>query len=274
MNQLMGILLKIQDECQDVDPKKKKAQEKAEKDMDEFTKLKKNISRDIKEVRKRIEERNELLGKVDNNTTTVKLSSEIRNKLKQIQADATSLQSIQQEELSKLEKKKAKGKEIDPKLESEAKYREEIVDLAFKHIEECKQLEKQGYKANTGLSGYDDKELAKPTITELPDIDDEGFQKLRKNEAVLNEKLELVEQGVGVLRDMATQYTKEIEMQEILIAEGEKQVDKTQAQLDNLNLRLKNTLEKVRSCDRFVLDIILVIIILGIVAYVYKLVAG
>jgi len=267
----MGILVKIQEECQDVDPKKKKAQEKAEKDMDEFTRLRKNISRDIKDVRKRIEERNELLGKTDNNTTTVRLSSDIRNKLKQILSDATNLQSIQQDEASKLEKKKAKGKEIDPKLEAEIQYRAEMVDLAFKHIEECKQLEKQGYKTNNGLSGYDDKELPKPTITELPDIDDEDFQKLRKNNYIIDEKLELVEQGVGVLRDMANQFNKEIEMQEVLIAENEKEVDKTQGQLDNLNLRLKNTLEKVRSCDRFVLDIILIVIVLGIAAYIYKI---
>jgi len=270
----MTVLYKIQEQTQDVDPKKKKAKEEEEKNMDEFTRLKKQISRDIKDVRKRIEERNELLGKTDNNTTTVKMSSDIRNRLKQIQSDATTLQSLYQDEASKLEKKKAKGKPIEPSVEAEITARGEIVDFAFKHIEECKQLEKQGYKANTGLSGYDDKELPKPTITELPDIDDEQFQKLRTNNSLIDQKLDVVEQGVGILRDMATHYGREIEMQEVLIAENERQVDKTQAQLDNLNTRLKNTLEKVRGCDRFVLDFILVIIILGIGAYVYKLVTS
>jgi len=271
----MTILYKIQEQTADVDPKKKKKQEEEEKNMDEFTRLKKQISRDIKDARNRIQERNELLGKTDNNTTTVKMSGDIRNRLKQIQADALTLQSLQQDQASKLEKKKAKGKEVDPKLEEEVKFRAELVDLAFKHIEECKQFEKQGYKTNNGLSGYDDgKELPKPTITELPDIDNEDFQKLRQNDRLIDEKLDVVSQGVGVLKDMANHFTNEIEMQEVLIAENDRQVDKTQAQLDNLNTRLKNTLEKVRSCDRFVLDIILIIIILGIGAYVYKMVAG
>jgi len=272
MNSLMEVLIKIQEDTADQSAKKKQQEE--EKDMDEFTKIKRQISRDIKEVRKRIEERNQLLGKTDNNTVTVRMSSDVRNKLKGIQKDAEQLQSLYQEEASKLEKKKAKGKDLDPAMEREVAARGELVDLAFKHIEECKQMEKSGYKYSNGLSGYDDKDLPKPTITELPDIDDEKFQDLRKNNALIDEKLELVEQGVSVLRDMANQHTREIEMQEVLIAENDKQVTKTQATLDNLNKRLKNTLNKVRSCDRFVLDFILVIIILAIIGYVYKMIAG
>jgi len=268
----MDVLIKIQDQTSDQSAKKKIAEE--EKDMDEFTKLKRQISRDIKEVRKRIEERNQLLGKTDNNTVTVRMSSEVRSKLKAIQHDAEQLQSLQQKEAQKLEKKKAKGKEIDPAIEKEVLARGELVDLAFKHIEECKQMEKSGYKYNNGLSGYDDKDLPKPTITSLPDIDDDGFQTLRKNDALIDEKLDLVAQGVGVLKDMANQYTKEIEMQEMLIADNDNEVTKTQVTLDNLNKRLKNTLNKVRSCDRFVLDFILVVIILAIIGYVYKMIAG
>jgi predicted nucleic acid-binding Zn-ribbon protein len=272
MNALMTTLNKIQDECRDENDKKK--EQKEEKEMDEFTRLKKQISRDIKDVRKRIEERNELLGKMDNNTTTVRMSSDIRNRLKNIQKDAEELQQLQQQQAAKLEKKKASGKEIDPAFEKEVSARAELVELAFKHIEECKQLEKSGYK-NSNLSGYDDgRDLPKPTITSLPDIDDEGFQTLKKQDQVIDEKLELVGQGVNILKDMAHNYTREIEMQEVLIREAEKQVDKTQIQLDNLNKRLKNTLNKVRSCDRFVLDFILLVIVLAIAGYIYKMIAG
>lgn len=266
----METLIKIQNQVSEKDLKKEM---KEEKDLDEFERLKKQISREIKEVRKRIEERNELLGKTDNNTTTVKMSSDIRNRLKEILKNAEQLQQLQQQQAAKLEKKKSKGKKVDESLEREVIARGELVELAFKHIEECKQMEKSGYKYNSELSGYDEN-LPKPTITSLPDIDDDGFRTLRDQDRIIDQKLELVGEGVNVLKQMANQYTKEIEMQDILIKENEHEVDKTQATLDNLNKRMKNLLEKTRSCDRFVLDFILIVIILAIGLYIYNMVAG
>jgi hypothetical protein len=49
MNQLMDTLIKIQDQCKDAEEKKKEKEEA--KSMDEFTRLRKQISKDIKETR-------------------------------------------------------------------------------------------------------------------------------------------------------------------------------------------------------------------------------
>jgi len=268
MNTLMDTLHHIADECKDDAEKNKKKQE--EKDMDDFTKLKKKISRDLKEVRERIQERNELLGKMDNNTTTVRMSSDIRSRLKGIQKDAEELQTIQQTQQTKLEKKKAKGKQVAPDLEREVEYRAQIVELSFKHIEECKNLERAGYK---GGAMVDDSDAPKPTITSLPDIDNDDFKELRNQDKIIDQKLEKVQEGVKILGEMANQFGREIEMQEILIAENNKQADKTNAQLENLNSRLKKTLNGIRSCDRFVLDFVLIVVVLALILYIYNMVA-
>lgn len=56
--------------------------------------------------------------------------------------------------------------------------------------------------------------------------------------------------------------------------ELEKHVDKTTAKLQNLNKGLKDQLKKVWTCDRFILDVICCAIILGLVAFIYNVVAG
>jgi hypothetical protein len=48
------------------------------------------------------------------------------------------------------------------------------------------------------------------------------------------------------------------------------QVDKNLENIKNLNKRLKKTLESVRKGDKIVVDLILMIVIIGIAAYIYQ----
>lgn len=55
------------------------------------------------------------------------------------------------------------------------------MELCYKHIEECKNLERSGLGQTTiNFEGSVKVDGSKPLLTELPDIDDEGFQLLRK----------------------------------------------------------------------------------------------
>jgi len=241
--------------------------------MDDFTRLKKKISRDIKDVRLRIKERNDLLGKTDNNTVTVKMSAQIRTQIKECMKQIEELSVLQQQDQEKLEKKKLKKKPVSESDEKEMEYRLEIVDLCKKHVDECKSLERSGHKgANSPLFG-DDANNDKPLITELPDIDgDEGFQLLRRNDARIDQQLELVSQGVNVLREMAVEMGKEIELQGTMMTELDDKVERAQTHLNALNKRLKDVLTNVRKGDRFIIDFILLVILLALGGYIYNIV--
>eukprot|EP01114_Cavostelium_apophysatum_P007618 TRINITY_DN1975_c0_g1_i2.p1 TRINITY_DN1975_c0_g1~~TRINITY_DN1975_c0_g1_i2.p1 ORF type:complete len:277 (-),score=68.62 TRINITY_DN1975_c0_g1_i2:35-865(-) len=254
------------------DPKARKKREEEEAKLDDFGRLKKQIARDVKDARQQIEERNQLLGETDNTVATAKMSSAIRTKLREIEADAERLKEIQLKHANKIEKKRAKGKEVPEEDLKESEYRTEIVDLCFKHIAECRHLEKTGHGANQNafFDGYTNKD--EKAVTSLPDIDDADFQVLRQKDAQIDAQLVLVGEGVTVLREMAQEMGKEIELQGVMLGELEHKVDKTNAELNNLNKRLKKTLEKVRKGDRFCLDILLLIIILAIGGYIYNIV--
>jgi len=52
------------------------------------------------------------------------------------------------------------------------------------------------------------------------------------------------------------------------------QVDGANDHLHNLNRKMKNALKEVRSADRFILDFILIVIVLGIATYIYNMFNG
>jgi len=73
--------------------------------------LKKKIANDVRDVRTQIEERNELCKKSgENNPQGVRMSSDIRTQIRDIQKDVEELHKYQQKESEKAEKIRKKGK--------------------------------------------------------------------------------------------------------------------------------------------------------------------
>jgi hypothetical protein len=269
MNSLISKLENIQAACTDQKAKKKVD----DKDLDDFTRLRHKIAQEIKDVRTHLEERNKLLAQDNNNAATVKLSSDVRSRIKAIIKDIEQLDATQKSDKEQYEKKKAKGKKVEEGADKEFDHRAEVIELCWKHIDECKHLERSGF-GMSGSGAMDSKQADKPLITELPDIEgDEGFQLLRKNDALIDQKLDVAADGVRIIKELATEMGKEIQTQTIMMEEIEDKVDRTQAHLDNLNRRLKTTLEKVRKGDKFILDFILLVIVLALGGFIYNLVA-
>ena len=103
---------------------------------DEFLRLKKQIAVGVKDVREKLVEREDLLSKGASGTkATVQVSHQIRLQLKQAREDANKLMALQHKEAAK-----TKGKE---KAVAQAENRQEVVELVFKHIEECELQEKK-----------------------------------------------------------------------------------------------------------------------------------
>jgi len=63
MLQLIKTLETIEEKCNDKKRKEKEKKEQELAELDEFTRMKKKISQELKEARKEIEERNSLLEK-------------------------------------------------------------------------------------------------------------------------------------------------------------------------------------------------------------------
>ncbi|KAL0316243.1 UNVERIFIED_CONTAM: syntaxin [Sesamum radiatum] len=82
--------------------------------------------------------------------------------------------------------------------------------------------------------------------------------------------LDVIAEGLDTLKNMAQDMNEEVDRQVPLMDEIDTKVDKATADLKNTNVRLKDTVNQLRSSRNFCIDIILLCVILGIAAYLYK----
>ncbi|KAM1441680.1 hypothetical protein ACFX14_009615 [Malus domestica] len=82
--------------------------------------------------------------------------------------------------------------------------------------------------------------------------------------------LDVISDGLDTLKNMAQDMNEEFDRQVPLMDEIDSKVDKASADLKNTNVRLKDTVNQLRSSRNFCIDIVLLCIILGIAAYLYK----
>ncbi|KAI7996975.1 Syntaxin-71 [Camellia lanceoleosa] len=77
-------------------------------------------------------------------------------------------------------------------------------------------------------------------------------------------------EGLDTLKNMAHDLNEEMDRQVPLMDVIDTKVDKAASDLKNTNVRLKDTVNQLRSSRNFCIDIILLCIILGIAAYLYN----
>jgi hypothetical protein len=262
MNGLLKRLKKIEDECVE---KKGAEQAQPEGDIDEFTRLKRKVATQTKNIRQLIKDRDELEKTAPGTVATVEISHQIRAAIKDIRNDAAAMDKLQKSEKDQYTKKNKEN----PEKETQIEKREEIVGLVFDHIEEIRQLDQKRH----GDSAFSTNKKSKdPLITELPDIDDGGFQQLRKNDQVINNMLDGISANVNDLKEIANEMGKEISKQGVMLDDLDIKVDRVNDELENINIRLRKALDSVRKGDRFIVDIILLVILLGLCGYIYSIV--
>ncbi|CAI0472369.1 unnamed protein product [Linum tenue] len=111
-------------------------------------------------------------------------------------------------------------------------------------------------------------------------FDDEYFQESEQSNQFRQEYetrkrrqdqgLEMISEGLDTLKNMAHDMNEELDRQVPLADEIDSKVDKAASDLKNTNVRLKHTVTQLRSSRNFCIDIVLLIIILGIAAYLYN----
>ncbi|TXG58521.1 hypothetical protein EZV62_016350 [Acer yangbiense] len=82
--------------------------------------------------------------------------------------------------------------------------------------------------------------------------------------------LDMISEGLDTLKNMAGDMNEELDRQVPLMDEIDSKVDRATADLKNTNVRLKDTVNQLRSSRNFCIDIVLLCIILGIAAYLYN----
>ncbi|KAJ8768661.1 hypothetical protein K2173_023565 [Erythroxylum novogranatense] len=174
--------------------------------------------------------------------------------------------------LQKLAAKKVKG------LSKE----EQIVrcDLVIALPERIKAIPDGAVKQAGGWGGSASNKNIKFDDLSEGQLDDDFFQQSEESSQFRSEYemrkmkqdqgLDAISEGLETLKNLAHDMSEEIDRQVPLIDEIETKVDKATADLKNTNVRLKETIHKLRSNRNFCIDIVLLIVILGIAMYLYN----
>ena len=186
-----------------------------------------------------------------------------------------------------LQKKEAAKKDKKGTNATQVEERQEVVELVFKHIEECEAIEKRRYNGKQtearielfsgGTSGAGSSSTSStvsrvPGGTELPDIEtQDGLKMLAAKDKVIDEGLDQIAEGVQDLKSLALDMRDEVKVQSAMVDEITSKVDSASSQLSGINKKMKKTLQSTRSADRFILDFILLAIVLGIAGYVVSM---
>ncbi|CAH8391365.1 unnamed protein product [Eruca vesicaria subsp. sativa] len=96
------------------------------------------------------------------------------------------------------------------------------------------------------------------------------FEMRRIKQASGDQGLDMISEGLDALKNMASDMNEELDRQVPLMDEIDSKVDRATSDLKNTNVRLKDTVNQLRSSRNFCIDIVLLCIVLGIAAYLYN----
>ncbi|KAI3983630.1 hypothetical protein MKX01_000642 [Papaver californicum] len=183
------------------------------------------------------------------------------------------------EELTKLQRlagKKAKGI-----TKEELASRNDLVMALAERVQAIPDSATTGANKNGGWGSSASKNGIKFDITSDMKMDDEFFQHTEESNQFRqeyemrkikqDEGLDIISQGLNTLKDMAHDMNEELDRQVPLIDEIDTKVDRATSDLRNTNVRLKQTINQIRSSRNIIIDIILLCIILGIASYLYNI---
>ncbi|KAI8899126.1 hypothetical protein BC833DRAFT_586885 [Globomyces pollinis-pini] len=249
-------------------------QNAAEANLDEFTRLKKKIHADVKQIREALRDRD--LANRGGGTTTesAETSYRIRVMIKSTKESHARLTEI-------YEKEAKKKKQKEPEKVAQHK---EIVELCKQHIEEVENLEKRKLndahvservdllQTNGGGGGHVKGLSTVPDDaygSDLPDIDaEEDLKAIRNKDKEIDNDVQELGVGVARLKDIAIDMGQELDRQNEDLDRIDKKVDKALDHVDNINVTLKKSIDGVMKGDKFMVNCILLCIVLALAAFI------
>ncbi|KAJ6251358.1 syntaxin-71 [Anaeramoeba flamelloides] len=260
-----------------------------------FDRVRREIRSQIHSVKEEIHERDQMRKKKSdsNRANIAKINYSIRKKLSKIRDDSERLDELKETEYedsqkySRKERKQRKknpdwAEQQDNELEELQEKRDEFINSILNDLEEVdkrfsitfepKQLRREA------INLQETKKNIQIDLNKKLDGEDENeeigerMKQIRLNKEEIDQDLSEIGEGAMELKEMAIQMGETLDTQNEMLVTIEDKMENVQEHLDNVNRKLKKAVDSVRSGDKFCIDFVLILILLGIIAYISKLI--
>jgi hypothetical protein len=279
MNDLLRRLEEIEVHCLG------KAEGKLESldEKDKFLTLKASMNRDLAEMKGKIYERRDIMKKEGTTHDVIQLTSQIRVLELKLKEDLIQLKDIYRKQCDGTVFIFTGGSKPGPE---ELSQRYEAMDKVAFQMEEARKAFRTGQDMNTDYnaeklrnhlvpnSGSPSGSAGSAILTkqfregELDDEEKDAMNRWTEREQRLDRELEDVSIAVDRLKPLAQEIHATGQKQERMIDMINERADKAAANLRGLNLRLKKFIDTNRR-STFIFRIVLILILLGLGAYIY-----
>ncbi|KYQ90348.1 hypothetical protein DLAC_08962 [Tieghemostelium lacteum] len=256
MKSLLSRVEKIQRECVDVQDKSKHLQQDCK-----FTLLRRKIGIEIKSAKDLIKERDNAEDVIPGSYKIAELSYHVRAKIREVILDTDKLEKMYQRSHDRFTKKN----KADPEKEKKLELHKEEVGLARAHIQEL-ELKSQKRTGNAFIPLATSNAGTVPTM--LPDIDNEDFRQLHIHNKIIDGNLDKIYDLLQTTKEIAIDMGTNANKQSVMIDNLTQKTDKLEIKLETINVRLKKLIKGIRKADRFLIDVALICVLLGIGGFI------
>lgn len=253
------------------------APKRPKKKGDQFVFMKGEITRRLNKVNELCHDRdNGAMGKSERHR--IQMDQKIRTEVRSLKTARDELEALFLEETRK-KKSKLTAEEVTARrqaLSDLTHLTTEAIELATGHkpAESTSTYTKIEIDETSGELMSGGKPVAARTThrEELTEDQKMAMAQIRREEGKQDELLDVIDEGVGNLKALALGIREEATLQNLMLDDLDKDVDKAQAHITRVNDRMKETLAAVNSkSDRFCSYAICIVILLGLLTVLYNM---
>lgn len=239
--------------------------------LDAFALAKRNLTYLLRDLQQGVEDRNRTLDEFGRCQKAIELKSANGKILEQAKKEFANFQRIVDKETKKA-KSKYSPDEIEKMKEYVVLFEEKVRDLEGLHYR--KTMEKKNTFAR------DLKEQRTKGVDVLDEKFDQQFnsgmtqaflQRKQQHESGLSEKTQTIHEGVVKVRQIAEDINQELEVQEVMLEDADRQMDIVDNKLRIGNKKLKRLVEESGGSSKMCCYAVLAIILLGLLGYLFNI---
>merc|ERR1712038_2131198 len=98
------------------------------------------------------------------------------------------------------------------------------------------------------------------------------LEQIENRDKEFDKQLDDIGQGINDLSEIAQMQQEEVKKQNIMLENVGKKIEDVYDHIDNVNAKMKDTLNEVRAADKICVDIMCVVLMVGLAAVLYQMI--